>query len=116
MTDRQAPALHDAVSVLRSGRGRRYSPALKARILEVVRAHSAEGASWAQLAEQLGVLLETLRHWCATTPKKGATRMRRVRVVGERPASGGLSLVSASGIRVKGLTLEQVIALLRALG
>jgi transposase-like protein len=116
MTDRQASALHDAVSALPSGRSRRYSPALKARILDVARAGRAQGASWVQLAEELGVSLETLRHWCATIPTKRPTRMRRVRVVAERPATIGVSVVSSSGIRVEGLTLEQVIALLRALG
>lgn len=116
MTDRQTSALHDAVSALPSGRSRRYSPALRSRILDVVHARRAQGASWAQLAEQLDVSLETLRRWYATTSTKGVTRMRRVRVVAERPASSGVTLVSASGNRVEGLTLEQVIAMLRALG
>jgi transposase-like protein len=117
MTDRQASALHEIVSALPSGRSRRYSPALRARILDVVQAHRAQGASWAQLAEQLDVSLETLRRWCASTSrKKGAARMQRVRVVADRPASSAVSLVSASGNRVEGLTLEQVIALLQALG
>lgn len=116
MTDRQASALYDAVSALPSGRSRRYSPALKARILDVVQARRAQGTSWAQLAEQLGVSLETLRRWCATTSTKGTTRMRRVRVVPDRAAGSVVSLVSASGNRVEGLTLEQVLTLLRALG
>ena len=116
MTDRKTFALRDAVAALPSGRSRRYSSALKARILDVLQARRAQGASWAQLAEQVGVSLETLRRWSATTSTKGAARMRRVRVVAERPASSGVSLVSASGHRVDGLTLEQIVTLLRALG
>jgi hypothetical protein len=84
--------------------------------LDVVQARRAEGTSWAQLAERLGVSLETLRRWCATTPMKSAARMRRVRVVADRALSSGVSLVSASGHRVEGLTLEQLVTLLRALG
>jgi cellulose biosynthesis protein BcsQ len=36
MTDRQASALHDAISALPSGRSRRYSPALRAPVGPVV--------------------------------------------------------------------------------
>jgi transposase-like protein len=116
MTDRQASALHDVVSTLPSGRRRRYARALKARIVDVAQARRAQGATWTQLAEQLGVSLETLRRWCAMTSTKGPARMRRVRVVAHPAASSVVSLVSASGHRVEGLTLEQVVVLLRALG
>jgi transposase-like protein len=116
MSDRQASSLRDAVASLPSGRSRRYSEALRARILEVVRARREEGASWAQLSEQLGVSLESLRRWCVGAPPKAAPRMRRVRVVAEPKAPSTVSVVSPSGHRVEGLTLEQVIALLRALG
>ncbi len=88
---------------------------LKARILEAVHARRAQGVSWAQLAEQLGVSLETLRRWCAATTAKSPARMRRVRVVAER-SSVSVTMVSASGHRVEGLTIDQVITLVRALG
>jgi hypothetical protein len=116
MSDRQASLVRDAVASLPSGRSRRYSPTLKTRILDVVRASREQGASWEQLAEQLGVSLETLRRWYVAHPPKAARRMRRVRVVGEQERLGGMSVVSASGHRVEGLTLDQTIALLRALG
>lgn len=82
----------------------------------MVRARREQGASWEQLAEQLGVSLETLRRWSAGDPPKAARRMRRVHVVRERERAGGVSVVSAAGHRVEGLTLDQTITLLRALG
>jgi transposase-like protein len=115
MSDRQASSLRDTVASLPSGRSRRYSDGLKARILDVVRARREEGASWVQLSEQLGVSLETLRRWCVDAPPKATSRMRRVQVVAERKASV-VSVVSSSGHRVEGLTLEQAITMLRALG
>jgi hypothetical protein len=115
MSDRRALSVRDAVASLPSGRSRRYSQALKTRIVEVIRTHRAQGTSWEQLSEQLGVSLETLRRWYVDHPPKTARRMRRVHVVGERERACGLSVVSPSGHRVEGLTLDQTIALLRAL-
>jgi hypothetical protein len=116
MSDRQASSVCDAVASLPPGRSRRYSPGLKTRILDVVRARREQGASWDQLAEQLGVSLETLRRWFVGHPPKVKRRMRRVQVVAERERTVGVIVVSVSGHRVEGLTLEQTIELLLALG
>jgi transposase-like protein len=116
MSDRQASSVRDAIALLPSGRSRRYSAALKARVLDVVRARREQDASWEQLSEELGVSLETLRRWYVVQPPRAARRLRRVHVVAERERAGAVSVVSASGHRVEGLTLDQTIALLRALG
>jgi hypothetical protein len=116
MSDRQATLLRDEVGALEPGRSRRYTAALRGRIVDLVRARRAQGLSWSQLSEQVGVPLDTLRRWCVGETPALDSRMRRVQVVAERKSAGVVSVVCASGHRVEGLTLEQTIALLRALG
>jgi hypothetical protein len=116
MSDRQATLLRDEVGAHEPGRGRRYSAALRARIVDLVRERRGQGVSWSQLSEQVGVPLDTLRRWCVGETGAVNSRMRRVQVVAERKPAGIVNVVCASGHRVEGLTLEQAIALLRALG
>jgi transposase-like protein len=45
-------------------RGKRYSPALKARVIEFAQSRRREGASWERIADDIGVSFETVRRWC----------------------------------------------------
>ena len=83
--------------------------------MELARAQRAQGASWAQLSEQLGVSLESVRRWCEIASTEGSRPMRRVRVVAEQSAARGVSVVSVGGHRIEGLSLEEAIAVVRAL-
>jgi hypothetical protein len=42
--------------------------------------------------------------------------MREVEVVADAPRAGGVAVVSPSGHRLEGVTLDEAIAVLRALG
>ena len=71
------------------------------------------------MANELGLRIETLRRWCVgrepdASPSR-VVKLRPVEVVAES-ATRELSVVSRSGLRVEGLTLEDVVALLRAVG
>jgi hypothetical protein len=63
MTGRQASSLRGAIETHEPRRGKRYSSELKG-IIEFARSRRAEGTSWAQISEELGVAFETLRRWC----------------------------------------------------
>jgi transposase-like protein len=114
MTARHASSLRAALASHEPGRGRRYSPDLKARIIEFAQSRRGEGASWAEIAGEIGIGFETLAGWCmAAEPKTRA--MVPVRVVPDRDEVT-VSVVSAGGHRIEGLTLPEAIAVLRALG
>ena len=114
MTARHASSLRAALASHEPGRGRRYSPDLKVRIIEFAQSRRGEGASWVEVASEIGIGIETLRRWCmAAEPKPRA--MVPVRVVADRHEVT-VSVVSAGGHRIEGLTLPEAIAVLRALG
>lgn len=95
---------HDAA------RGIRYDPELKRQAITFAKEQRRSGASWASIADDLGLNFETVRRWGET-----ARSLRPVEIVAE-PVSSGVSIVSASGFRLEGLSLEQAIATMRALG
>ena len=94
-----------------AARGIRYDPGLKRRAIAFARAQRQDGASWAHIATELGMNFETVRRWC-----EEGRALRRVEVVREEPKVATLSIVSASGFRLEGLTLEQAVTAMRALG
>jgi hypothetical protein len=112
MTARRASSLRAALASHEPGRGKRYSPDLKARIIEFAQSRRDEGASWAEVAGDIGIAFETVRRWCMER-KPGA--MVPVQVVPDRDEAT-VSVVSAGGHCIEGLTLPNAIAVLRALG
>jgi hypothetical protein len=115
MTARHASALRAALASHEPARGKRYSPALKTRIIEFAQSRRSEGASWVEIAGDIGVGLETLRRWCMAAAPKPSRSMVPVRVVADR-AERTVSIVSAGGHRIEGLTLHEAVAVVRALG
>lgn len=102
----------EAFSKMARGRGQRYGPELKAQAVSLAKAERRAGVSWKTIAEGIGVHAKTLRDWCTSA---GETRMHRVQVVKEKAAST-LSVVSPTGYRMEGLSLEQATALMAKLG
>lgn len=101
------------------GRGKRYDTALRARVVQFAEQRRSEGRSWMAIATELGARFETVRRWCeAARPKpKTALAVRPVEIVDAPRASGGaLAIVTPRGLRIEGLALEHVVALVRALG
>jgi hypothetical protein len=111
MPQRPPTSLLRALSAHHPAPGKLYAPDTQARVVEFARARRAEGASWQEIAGELGMRFDTIRRWCSRR-----SMMRAVEVVAEAPRVGGVAVVSASGYRLEGLTLDEAIAALRALG
>jgi hypothetical protein len=93
--------------------------ALRARVVRFAEQRRSEGRSWMAIATELGARFETVRRWCeADRPKaKTALAVRPVEILDTARASdGGLAIVTPRGLRIEGLVLEHVVALVRALG
>jgi hypothetical protein len=102
----------EALSKMRRGRGQGYAPELKSQAIAWAKAERRAGAGWKKMAEAIGVHATTLRDWC----KDGSeTRMRRVQVVSAK-APRTWSVVSPTGYKIEGLTLDEATALLGKLG
>jgi predicted transcriptional regulator len=114
MTERRAADLRGALSAHETGRGKRYDAALKAQAMDLASQRRSEGQSWRKVAEELGLRVETVRRWCEGSAPKGV-RMRTVESV-MAPEGRGVVVVSPRGLRVEGLTIDQAVVLLRALG
>jgi transposase-like protein len=115
MSQRPLSSLRAALATHEPARGKRYSPELKVRIIEVARGLRADGASWQRIAEDIGIAFETIRRWCIAAEGQGARSMVPVRVVADR-AERTVSVASPAGHRIEGLTLAEAVAVLRALG
>jgi hypothetical protein len=115
MTARDASSLRAALAFHEPARGKRYEPSLKARIIEFARSRREQGASWVQVAAEIGMAFETLRRWCVATGHGSSRALVPVEVVAER-GDRTVSVVSAGGYRIEGLTLEEAVSALRVLG
>lgn len=104
-----------------SGGHRRYSAQLKAQAIEYVNTQGQAGVSMSRIAQELGVAMQTFGHWQKPSKKsKCATRVLEPVVVlaaKKAPAQtpSTLSLQLSSGHRVEGLSLTDVVTLLRAM-
>jgi Transposase len=115
MTNKQGWRVRAAVASHRPERGKRYSPELRARILAFAASRREEGSSWETIALELGLSTETLRNWRTADAPSGSHAMVPVHVVAERERRS-VSVVSLSGHRIEGLSLDDAVYVLRALG
>ena len=100
----------------------RFTDALRVEVLAVLLARKAEGASQDAVAEELGISGWTLSRWKQQAARTGTgAAFRPVRVVaaarppGSPGSPGALTVHGPAGLRVEGLTVEWVAALVRAL-
>jgi len=106
------------VAVLNGDRdGRRtFSDELRAEALEYMSSRRKQGASFGQITLELGLGASTLDKW-----RCGQTRFRRVVAKEGLPqarrsvCAGKVSVQTASGLRIEGLALSEVIELAKAL-
>lgn len=113
----EARRLRQELGAQERRRGKRYDRGLRDEIAAFATARRAEGRSWEAIATELGARYETIRRWCLARDPAPTTALalRPVEVI-THPASTALTVVSQRGLRVEGATLDEVIALLRALG
>ena len=120
----QAHAIRSAVERHRSGRsgrGLRYPRVLQEQAVSYARAARGRGASAWAISRELGIGVGALQRWLGRADRAERPALRRVEVTAEeisRESSSGSGpvLVLASGVRVEGLSLEQLVVLVRALG
>jgi hypothetical protein len=72
-------------------------------------------APWATIAATVGLSKSALVRWRRGAGRSAGT-LRRVRVVSAPAPRAGLAIVTAAGHRVEGLSLDEALALVRALG
>ena len=101
-----------------SGPGRRVPQRLRERMLVAIRRRHQGGASLRQLGEALGLTAETLRRWLDTVDEAASATPRPTPVaLVDTPDQTRtvLSLVTPSGFRVEGLSVETAAELLARL-
>lgn len=115
LLDRELRDLRHHLGAIPRGRGRRVPVALRERVIAWTAARRTRGAGWRELARALGVPAGTLQRWLA--PRSGSAHPVALRPVAvtDEPARPPLTLVAPSGLRLEGVTLADVIAILRAL-
>ena len=90
-----------------SGR-RRFTEAQRAEAVQYLKRRRREGTSVGAIAEELGLGRTTLERW-------RSRESSFVRVEAALDAAPHLALVSPSGYRIEGLSLEQAVGLLSRL-
>lgn len=107
------------------GKRGRFSEAMKAEVLEYWRQCQQEGATQETVARELGLSPWTLSRWSVQarraksreqTAAAATAAFHRVKVKPEAAGRGGATVVHGpSGVRVEGLSVQQVAQLLREL-
>ena len=115
MNDHEARALRGELAAHDRGRGKRYPEALRTRVTAWLRHQVARGAAIQAAAAVIALDSETARRWLRATTSP-VTTLVPVEVVAAADAERTVSVVSPSGHRVDGLTLDEAAALLRRLG
>jgi len=113
MMDRELQDLRRRLDTIPRGRGRRIPVALRERVVAWLTVRRVRGDWWCELARELGIPASTLKRW--TTPRAEGTRpLRPVQVI-EEPPCRTMTIVSPSGLRIEGVTIADVIEILRGL-
>jgi hypothetical protein len=109
------PSLRRGLLAHSPGRGKLYAPEVQAGVVEYAQERRGDGASWQQIATELGLRFETVRRWCSGVSP--GHLLKQVELVDEDSETvSSLRIVSPSGYRLEGLTLQDAISALRALG
>ena len=106
--------LREQVAALETdGRGRRYPPEVRQRLAAAIEQLRRRGATWTSIGGQFGVTPKTARRWLVRMSAEPKGRIVPVSVSRARPP--GVTVVSPSGFRVEGLSVESAAELLRHL-
>lgn len=95
--------------------GRRYPESLKQLATGYAQTATARGRSLGEVASDLGICGLTLQRWLGQEPAAVPTLLHEVAVLDRGPSNGPI-LVTPSGLRVEGLSLDELVSLLESLG
>ena len=96
------------------GAGRRYPAAVRKMAAEYFRRRQAAGASVAAISRELGVKRYTLAAWVAPPRAPAPPRFVPVSVIADVPGTR-IVVHGPGGVRIEGLDVAGVVALLRSL-
>jgi hypothetical protein len=120
MTDSEAQSLRREITARERGRGTKYPIALRLRAGEWIRQQVAAGAPLRTAAERIGVERETAARWLRRRRRERSplptAPMTPVELADEPSGDRRVVVISPSGFRVNGLTLDEAATLLRVLG
>lgn len=110
----KAEELAAVVGGLERGKGKRrkYPLELRRRLVDYVREQRAAGIQLKSAAERVGVSPTLLHRW----EMKRSGAFRRVEVKHPMPATSRCVLHAPHGVRVDGLGLDELVAILQRLG
>jgi hypothetical protein len=112
----QGQRLRAEILRMRIGQARRYEAAQRHRILDWVDRAGRSGVSERECAHQLGIPQARFAYWRARHASEQEPQLVPVEIrESESHAIASYAIVSPSGFRVEGLTIDQTVALLRAL-
>ena len=95
-------------------RGGRYPEALTTRAGAWVRGRRARGDWWCDVSRALGVPTPTLQRWARRAAAQGPVALRAVHVI-DAPPPGTVTLVTASGLRIEDVALDDAVVILQRL-
>lgn len=118
MTDSMGLKLRMLLSTTRrEGPGRGYPRHLREKAVRYVLSRREQGATYGELADTLGVPTHTLQRWSRALGRDSSDAtdgpFRRVQIAAE--TARGPTLYGPCGLRIEGLDLETLAALLRRL-
>ena len=112
--DAETRTIRDRVMALSKGRSalsRRYPADLRQAVVELTRRRVASGETVGRVAHDLQITWKTLADWLSK--HKPEAKLRPVRVAPQRALAP--VLVTAQGVRIEGLDIAGLAALVRAL-
>jgi hypothetical protein len=98
--------MHAGTLVRAAGRGRPYADADRVRAVEYATRRREEGAGMVRVAREIGISRVTLKKWLV------GNAFARVEIA---TAPGAYTVHAPHGVRIDGLTLEEIGELLRRL-
>jgi hypothetical protein len=104
---------HAVETATRTGAGRAVPRDVRERVVAYTTQRRAEGASWNAIAAETGLSSATLERWSGNRPRRASVPFRAVHL--PPPASQGLVLVGACGVRIEGISVADAAELLRRL-
>ncbi len=119
MSDPAAEVCAALAALGKRGRTTRIPDGVRAMVLRHARRQRRRGVSWRTIASELGLSASAMQRWAKRRERPRARRaaaMVPVQVREERLAERGLAVVTPSGIRVEGLSLEAAVHVLQQLG
>jgi hypothetical protein len=111
MGDDEIQKLRTALARRERGRGKRYTPSLKARIAAAAGELRRRGQGWQAIGQFFGIPHETVRRFSGASTTPALVPVEIVDV----PADSTLTLVSPEGYRIEGLAIADAVELLRRL-